>query len=350
MGSTPADSYIRIPASLRPKDAINCARYICSQRDYDKFYYDFSALRHCPAFGMLTILNAIRSNIKKHPSSEHIPVRVNEGIGGHYAAYMGLFNAVEFTDWDIGQAIENLEADERVIPIKKINREDLQKQYLEKTYVFGEMIEFASEELALTLTQNNKSPVNDTLRFCIREIIRNAFEHADSNSIWICGQYWPTRNSTEIAIMDEGRGILGSLCLNRHYAVSSDIDANKLALQPGVSRMLGIRQDPNDPWQNSGYGLFMSSSLCTMGGHFIISSGADTTFVDAKHQQHYLSSTQGTIICLSLKTDAIDNLSTVLPKLRKKGEEISRGLGKNRILTASKVSSIASIINHIEKD
>ena len=212
------------------------------------------------------------------------------------------------------------------------------------------MIELASEELALTLTQNADSPVNDTLRFCIREIIRNTFEHSKSDAVWVCGQYWPTKNSTEIAIMDEGQGILNSLRLNRHYDVSSDIDANKLALQPGVSRMFGIRQDPDDPWQNSGYGLFMSSSLCTIGGHFIISSGADTTFVDSQHQQHYQSSTQGTIICLSLKTDNVDNLSTVLKKLSRKGEEISRSYGKNRILTASKVSSIASIVSHIKND
>ncbi len=350
MGVVPADGYIRIPETLRPRNAINCARYICNQKEHNKFYYDFSALRHCPAFGMLTILNAIRSNIKKYPSSEHIPVRIDEGDGGSYAAYMGFFNSIELTDWNIGRAIEHFEADERVIPITKINREDLQKQYSEKTYVLGEMIELASEELALTLTQNDSSPVNDTLRFCIREIIRNTFEHSKSDAVWVCGQYWPTKNSTEIAIMDEGQGILNSLRLNRHYDVSSDIDANKLALQPGVSRMFGIRQDPDDPWQNSGYGLFMSSSLCTIGGHFIISSGADTTFVDSQHQQHYQSSTQGTIICLSLKTDNVDNLSNVLKKLSRKGEEISRSYGKNRLLTASKVSSIASIVSHIEND
>ena len=327
MGVVPVDGYIRIPETLRPRNAINCARYICNQKEHDKFYYDFSTLRHSPAFGMLTILNAIRSNIKKYPSSEHIPVRIDEGDGGSYAAYMGFFNSIELTDWNIGRAIEHFEADERVIPITKINR-----------------------ELALTLTQNDSSPINDTLRFCIREIIRNTFEHSKSDAVWVCGQYWPTKNSTEIAIMDEGQGILNSLRLNRHYDVSSDIDANKLALQPGVSRMFGIRQDPDDPWQNSGYGLFMSSSLCTIGGHFIISSGADTTFVDSQHQQHYQSSTQGTIICLSLKTDNVDNLSNVLKKLRRKGEEISRSYGKNRILTASKVSSIASIVSHIEND
>ena len=50
------------------------------------------------------------------------------------------------------------------------------------------------------------------------------------------------------------------------------------------------------------------------------------------------------------KTDAIDSLSVVLSKLRRKGEEISRGFGKDRILTASKVSSIASIVGQINTE
>lgn len=341
--------YITINRSLRPKDALNCARYIRNRRYSDKFYYDFSKLRHCPAFGMLAVLNAIRSNINKYPLSCHIPVRIDEGRGGSYASYMGFFNAIEHPNWELGRTIGLFESGERVIPIKKISREALRNEYSDQTNVLGEMVELASEKLAFTLTQDKNSPVNDTLRYCIREIIRNTFEHSGSDNVWICGQYWPSRNNTEIAIMDEGRGILNSLQTNRRYKVSTDIDANKLALQPGVSRMLGIKQDRNDPWQNSGYGLYMSSSICTLGGHFIISSGEDTKFLNQDHSNNYISNTNGTIICLSLKTDRIESLSTLLSRLRKKGEEISRQFGKGRILTASQVSSIASIIGDMKK-
>ena len=48
--------------------------------------------------------------------------------------------------------------------------------------------------------------------------------------------------------------------------------------------------------------------------------------------------------------DLWEPLSELLKKLSRKGEEISRSYGKNRILTASKVSSIASIVSHIEND
>lgn len=44
--------------------------------------------------------------------------------------------------------------------------------------------------------------------------------------------------------------------------------------------MVGLYQDPYDDWQNSGYGLYVSSSLCTLGGHFILASGNDATFLN----------------------------------------------------------------------
>lgn len=348
MSKTPTSDYIRISKSLRPRDALKCAKHIHGRGYSDHFYYDFSEMGHCPAFGMLIILNAIRNNIQKYPQAKHDPVRIDEADGGAYAAYMGLFSAIESEGWDVGRTIKADDSGENVIPIKKIMQSDLIEKYSGHTFVIGEMIEHASSELALTLTQSQDSPVNDTLRYCIREIIRNTFEHSSSNSIWICGQHWPSRHHTEIAIMDEGCGILGSLKTNKRYDVSNDMDANKLALQPGVSRMLGRKQDENDPWQNSGYGLFMSSSISILGGHFILSSGTDTTFIDSAHQMNYISATRGTVVCMSLDTDRVESLSDVLRELRNKGEEVSRAIGKNRILTASQVSSIASIAGHIE--
>lgn len=74
--------------------------------------------------------------------------------------------------------------------------------------------------------------------------------------------------------MDEGIGILKSLQSNSRISARSCEEANYLALQPGMSRTIGLKQDPMDIWQNSGYGLYVASTLCAMtGGYFIISSG-----------------------------------------------------------------------------
>ena len=114
--------------------------------------------------------------------------------------------------------------------------------------------------------------------------------------------------------------------------------------------MVGLYQDPYDDWQNSGYGLYVSSSLCTLGGHFILASGDDATFLNNRGQKNYYSTTNGTIVCLSINANHIDDLSELLKTIVSEGSRRSKEYGKDRILTASKVSSIASITSSLKKE
>ena len=53
-----------------------------------------------------------------------------------------------------------------------------------------------------------------------------------------------------------------------------------MALQPGITNTYGKKQDPFDKWENSGYGLFASSSICSREGSFWLCSGKDATLVN----------------------------------------------------------------------
>lgn len=151
------------------------------------------------------------------------------------------------------------------------------------------MVECLSYRLAFMLTQEKVSQVYKTFSYSIREIIRNVFEHSLSESAWICGEYWPSRNNAQIAIMDEGIGILRSLKNNSNYSIlKNDKEANNLALEAGVSCTLGQKQYASQIWQNSGYGLYMAKSLCLKGGFFILSSGEHTIFLK-KHTKKNMS-------------------------------------------------------------
>ena len=213
------------------------------------------------------------------------------------------------------------------------------------TCVLGEMIDRQANDLAYTLTQSEDSEATKTLQYCLREMIRNTFEHGKTNEVWVCGQFWPSRNEAEIAILDEGCGIKHSLCQNRRYKLSSDEEANKLALQPGASRMLGIKQDPYDEWQNSGYGLFMASALSALGGYFVLASGENATLINRDSQTSYKSAIRGTAICMNIRTDKVDNLQKQLDRLVEIGSAKAKENSEYRILTASKVSTIASIVS-----
>ncbi len=118
------------------------------------------------------------------------------------------------------------------------------------------------------------------LQYLLREAIRNIPEHAETDDVWLCGQYWHNRDLAEIAILDEGIGIFKSISHNQvHRAyISSNEEALRWALKPGVSVAFipsrGQRDD--DPWANSGYGLYMISEICKLTeGWFTLASGDD---------------------------------------------------------------------------
>lgn len=340
------DDYIWVEQTLGPDRAMRCARHIATRPYASRFYYDFSKMQHCPPFGVLLLANSIRANMRKYPDSEHIPIRIDESQGGNYARSLGLFKML---GWEDGKKELNDSGQTFHIPIVELTPDSLRGTFGEGV-VLGNVIERAAEKMALTLTQSGNLEITKALQYCIREMVRNTFEHGETKSLWICGQYWPQKGRAEIAIMDEGCGIKQSLQRNPRFKCATDKDAHKLALQPGVSRMVGIRQDPYDDWQNSGYGLYVSSSLCTLGGHFIIAGGTDATFINEKGQKNYDTQVTGTIVCLALNANNIGNHSELLRTIVREGEKLSKEYGGDRILTASKVSSIASITAHIKEE
>lgn len=78
----------------------------------------------------------------------------------------------------------------------------------------GELIEQYADELAYMLTHVDNSESTVMLQYCLREIIRNAYDHGKQNQIWVCAQYWPSRNEAEIALLNERRGIWAELRKN----------------------------------------------------------------------------------------------------------------------------------------
>ena len=336
---------IVVPRTLSPLNALNFSKFLSTQHHEREFVYDFSQMQHCPAFGMLIVSNAIRKNIESFPQSQHIPISYDSTQGCQLASEFGFFQAC---GWDIGRLPSQKAYGETYIPIKKISVKDLQNRYLSSTIVLGEMIDWHSLELASTLTQDDSSEATKTIQYCLREIIRNSFEHGRTDEVWICGQFWKARNTAQIGIIDSGCGIYRSLRQNRHYNPRSDADANKLALQPGVTRTYGIKQY-DDFWSNSGYGLFMASSICCIGGSFWLCSGNDATLVNSDGQRNYSIAYNGTAVCMDIHTDRIDDIEKLLPEIATKGNSEARRHGSERILTASKVSTIASLVKSSKK-
>lgn len=338
---------IQIPERLSPLPALNFSKSLASLHREKEFIYDFTNMQHRPPFGMLIVADAIRTVQESFPQCKHIPINYDRTQGCQFASNFGFF---QMCGWDIGLHHSAESYGATYIPIKKISISDLQKKYLDSTIILGEMIERCSQDLAVTLTQDAASPLTETFRYCLREIIRNSYEHGNTNEVWVCGEYWKTTNKAQIAIIDKGQGIWESLRRNRHYNPRCDRDANKLALQPGVTRTYGLKQDPYDAWSNSGYGLFTSSSICCCGGGmFWLCSGDDATLNNGQSQFNYDIHYNGTAICMDIDTTRLTDIEKILPDIARAGELKATQYGGSRVLTASKVSSIASLVHKINQ-
>ncbi len=341
---------ISIPDKLTPVRAVNFAKYIGTlEANCDNFEYDFSAMQHCRPFGLLIIAAAIRNNMKRFPRAQHNMINTEQTQGGRFAADFGFFQSMGI---DIGIAREEDDVGNRYIPIKKITAANLHKQYSD-TVVLNEKVDRHARVLSDVLVADLSKEVRTAVQYCFREIIRNTFEHANTDSLWVCGQYWPSRDEAEIAILDEGIGIYKSLKSNLRIKVNSCSEANMMALQPGLSSTYGQKQDPFDIWQNSGYGLYVASTLCAMnGGYFVLSSGDATALIngDGNIQTIYDSLQMGTAVCLNIRTNSrkLQSFEKTLTAIVSEGERKARENGSQRILSASKVTTVASMLKHIE--
>ncbi len=228
------------------------------------------------------------------------------------------------------------------VPITKIEIDDLRKLARFKGEHIGHAIERKSRELALVLSQGARD-LSDHLTFSIRELMRNVVEHSESPVIWLAGQYWPTKDLVEIALLDEGIGVSCHLSRNPYLEIRNDADALLFAIEPGISgsALPGRKTVEDDMWDNSGFGLYMTSSLCQLGGEFAICSGTSTLHLSGGQTRFLNSCHHGTAVMMRLYVSNMRKLQDVIEELVRQGERRAR---KNRRIrtnvTASKVSRL----------
>lgn len=127
--------------------------------------------------------------------------------------------------------------------------------------------------------------------------------------------------------MDRGIGLRESLSGNPHLNLDSDKSAINYALMPAVSgkAFKGARRGFNrGPWNNSGFGLYMTSRISRNGGSFFVSSGdVGMLLTSGKQSKRYVQTAlTGTAVRLSSDTALVESLQTALAKYREDGFKI----------------------------
>lgn len=292
---------------------------------------------------MLFLAALIRQFVRarRQLQGKECEIRVANYANKNYASWMGLFKSFGLNH---GNEPGAATGSGTYIPLTRLTVSRIVGEARSEYVHHGEVVEGEARRIANILTRSDEGAITETLTYAIREIMRNVVEHGQTSHIWYAAQYWPTKSKVEVSVLDEGVGLLPSLARNPKLQVDSIQKAIFLALQPGVSGVAKENRRRSDgDWVNSGYGLFMTSSLCQAGGDFLLCNGTDAISMTAGSSEFLACSYQGVAIRMVLDTSRIKDLELSLSELRDQGEAIAKELGNSDTeLTASKMSRMLS--------
>jgi hypothetical protein len=334
---------ITIPSRLTPVELLPFSTQLRATAVEESYLLDFRGVGHVEPFGMLFLAALIRQFVRsrRQLQGKNCQIRVANFADKQYASWMGLFKSFGL---DHGNDPGEASGSGTYIPLTRLTVSRIIGEARDEYVHHGEVIEAEARRIAQILTRTESSDLTKTLTYAVREIMRNVVEHGDTSHIWYAAQYWPTKNRVEVSILDEGVGLLPSLQRNPRITVDSNQKAIFMALQPGISGVAKERRRRSDgDWVNSGYGLFMTSSLCQLGGDFTICSDTDALRLDAGGSRFLDCAFQGVAIRMVLDTSKIKDVDSSLSELRDRGQAIAKGLGsEDSELTASKMSRMLS--------
>lgn len=219
---------------------------------------------------------------------------------------------------------------------------NFKKQNSKKNYIdLVDLIEKEAEKLSSVVDRGN-SELHKLLTYLIREIMRNTPEHAKTDKLWICGQYWKSYNLAEIAILDEGIGIFESITRNKSHSeyIKDNLMALQWSLKAGISDAFkpSMKQKSDDMWTNSGFGLFKVSEICKhLNGSFCLVSYGSYILIDNHGINTGSTYFKGTAIRIRVPCDKISNAHDIISMIASRGEEQSKNI-RNAFKKASSPS------------
>lgn len=327
---------VRVPQNQSLNESLNFCSRLWGLDEAKQIAFDFSRMGRVEPFTMTLLASELKRFRASRPQTEFFAEGHEENT---YAAHMGFFQGFGLAHGNKpGEASGNA----NYLPLTHLDVDGIRAAAADAYENVGETLDRESARLAGVLTRESEGPLVDTLTFSMREILRNVVEHSGASQLAYCAQYWPTRHRVEIAVLDTGMGVRSSLSANPHLAIDSDRTAIQLALMPSISGKMfkGVRRRPNDHWQNSGYGLYMTSRLCRKGGSFFIASGCSGIFLEQSRKADYSCDIPGTALRLVLDTHRIGDLHQSLELFRAEGYQIAQKNSGPNALTPSSASTM----------
>ncbi len=180
------------------------------------------------------------------------------------------------------------------------------------------------------------------MQYCLREVIRNVFEHGETDSCTVLAQRYAD-GIAEIAIIDEGIGIHSSL--SHSMPIATEDEALRLAMMPGVSR---VTHPQGGEWGNSGFGLYIISELGRELGEFILASSGRYRCLRSRspHIKSGELRLTGTAVKLVVNLEHADYFPNRLQSIVQRGEQ-EHQLEHGVVKSASKRSTIPTTTSEL---
>lgn len=185
-----------------------------------------------------------------------------EATSKHYFERIGLF---KFLGIKSGIEITEHEPAGRFIPLTQIKNS-------------SELTKFITDMIPLLHLQPKQA---EPIRYIVSELVRNVLEHSQSKfGAILSAQYYKKSNTIRIGIVDTGIGIKKSI--NQSHNASTDLEAIRLALTPGIT---GTTRREGGTEYNAGAGLFFIKSIAKVNHDFFLIYSGETMYKLLKSSQ-----------------------------------------------------------------
>lgn len=332
---------ILIPRNLDLESSLKFCNDIDINCEVEKIVYDYKNMTgKLEPLGLLLVGSKIREIYKTYFNIPQADVNFKDKL---YAANMGFFQSV---NQDFGKSCYDRRGTNNFIRIKG---ENIQKSYITAmdsgygTNIIDYIKNIIAEDISQVLSRGNKE-IKEAIKFCIIELVRNIYDHSKSETLWYSGQYWPSENLVEIAILDEGEGIYNTLKNNKKIIVNNPEEALQLALVPGISKNSATIKN-REVNGNSGFGLYMIKSLCDITGSFTIISSGKCLNIDNGKQEIYDANFSGTAIRIRIKPSKLKDIriSDIKSDLSIQGTNKVKELSKLNKISIDQISKLEVI-------
>lgn len=332
---------ILIPRNLDLESSLKFCNDIDINGDAEKIVYDYKNMTgKLEPLGMLLVGSKIREICNTYSNIPQIDSNFKDKS---YAANMGFFQSV---NQGFGKSCYDRRGTNNFIRIKGENIQNSYRTAMDSGYgtnITDYIKNVIAEDISQVLSRGNRE-IKEAIKFCIIELVRNIYDHSKSEKLWYSGQYWPSENLVEIAILDEGDGIYNTLKNNKKIVVNNQEEALQLALVPGISKNSATIKN-REVNGNSGFGLYMIKSLCDVTGSFTIISSGKCLNIENGEQEFYDANFSGTAIRIRIKPSKLEDIriSDLKRDLSIQGTNTVKKLSKLNKISIDQISKLEVI-------